>query len=294
MLERSKLYAESWNVAWRKKQPSLLIGDCHTEFHVIKNSFRYWAADPFAFEENNELYIFAELYDYIRRRGILGFYKLTGEKSGKWIPIIVEDFHMSYPCIFRMGADIYIMPEANQGEQLFWYKATEFPYKWEKVKVLYKDVRYADTTPLLPGEYNHFVTYEVTDPYHPKFIYLDTENPDNNQVLNFSNVELRRSAGSPFELNGKIFRPAQNCTDDYGKGLIFYEDTIINESVFEEYEVKRVFSEELTFDHKIFLDGMHTYNISENYEVIDIKTRRLNVLNLLSRFWGKAAARMKG
>ena len=49
MLEKSKLFAESWNVAWRKKAPGEILDDLNTEFKVIKNGFRYWAADPFVF-----------------------------------------------------------------------------------------------------------------------------------------------------------------------------------------------------------------------------------------------------
>ena len=49
---------------------------------------------------------------------------------------------------------------------------------------------------------------------------------------------------------------------------------------------------QLNFSKKIYLDGMHTYNASEEYEVIDIKTRRFNILNFMFRLLGKV--RRKG
>jgi len=75
MFERTALFAESWNVAWRKKNRESILTDKITPFAIIKNSFRYWAADPFLFEHENQVYIFVELYDYIKCRGCLGYCK---------------------------------------------------------------------------------------------------------------------------------------------------------------------------------------------------------------------------
>lgn len=47
MFERTALFAESWNVAWRKINRESILTDKITPFAIIKNSFRYWAADPF-------------------------------------------------------------------------------------------------------------------------------------------------------------------------------------------------------------------------------------------------------
>ena len=75
MFERTALFAESWNVAWRKINREGILTDKITPFAIIKNSFRYWAADPFLFEHENQVYIFVELYDYIKCRGCLGYCK---------------------------------------------------------------------------------------------------------------------------------------------------------------------------------------------------------------------------
>ena len=40
------------------------------------------------------------------------------------------------------------------------------------------------------------------------------------------------------------------------------------------------------------MDGMHTYNASENYEVVDIKTRRFNILNFVFRLLNKVKQRL--
>ena len=56
---------------------------------------------------------------------------------------------------------------------------------------------------------------------------------------------------------------------------------------YSEEEIQRVFPEDLSYSQEIYLDGMHTYNRLDKYEVIDVKTRRFNLLNLASRIIGK-------
>ena len=94
MKKISILFSESWNVAWRKKGTGSLLHDKKSIFHVIRNPIRYWAADPFLFESKGKHYIFAELYDYVKRRGTIGYYSFDQKK---WISVIKEDYHLSYP-----------------------------------------------------------------------------------------------------------------------------------------------------------------------------------------------------
>ena len=54
-----------------------------------------------------------------------------------------------------------------------------------------------------------------------------------------------------------------------------------------EDEVLELKPEQLVLSHTLYLTGMHTYNCTENYEVIDIKTRRFNLLNFIFRLVGK-------
>ena len=55
----------------------------------------------------------------------------------------------------------------------------------------------------------------------------------------------------------------------------------------EEKEVYHVTPRQLRFQRRIFLRGMHTYSATDEFEVIDIKTRRLSPLNLFYRVLGK-------
>ena len=90
-----------------------------------------------------------------------------------------------------------------------------------------------------------------------------------------------------FEYKGKRIRPAQDCVEDYGTGIIFYEYGMTSNGEYYEDEVLELKPEQLVLSHTLYLTGMHTYNCTENYEVIDIKTRRFNLLNFIFRLVGK-------
>ena len=59
---------------------------------------------------------------------------------------------------------------------------------------------------------------------------------------------------------------------DYASGCVYFAD-----------EELHLTPEDLRYSTNILLDGMHTYSATEEFEVIDIKTRRLNLVNLVMR-----------
>ena len=283
MLERTGFFAESWNVAWRKKTQGILLENQSEPFNILKNSFRNWAADPFVFKYNGETYIFAELYDYILARGCLGYCKWQGDHFGKWKKVISEPYHLSYPCIFEKDDGIYIMPESGADRSLYCYKAIRFPDQWKRMPILRKDVVLGDTTPFTWNDHDYAFSYDVenTQSYYLKL--LDLENPKKD--CDFKKLELqemRRPAGKIFQHKGRWIRPAQNCTHSYGEGLVFYEFTL-NDEFFREEAVEHIYPHELQFSKMIPMDGMHTYNFNDEFEIIDLKTRRFNLLNFVCR-----------
>ncbi len=116
------------------------------EFQLIPNTWRYWAADPFLYEHEGKVYLFAELYDFVHRKGVIGFAEWKNNRFTKWKPIIEEPFHMSYPHVFGHNGDVYMIPETYQAKKLILYKATRFPCEWELCKTLLTGESLVDTT----------------------------------------------------------------------------------------------------------------------------------------------------
>lgn len=282
-LKQSKLYAESWNVAYRFKPTGSILTDKETPFCIIPNSYKFWAADPFVFDYKNDIYVFAELYDYKLRRGVIGYSKLNGNKFGEWIPVICESYHMSYPFIFEHNGDIYMIPETSGANALILYKAVDFPVEWEKEQIIKDNVKWVDTT--LFKRANGFVAFTESI---GKIEDLKLQLNDSLDIISSEIIDCEtnkfRCGGRMFEYDDKLVRVCQDCSEKYGGALYF---RFCDKNSLSELTSQHITPEELSFDTSVYLDGIHTYNSLTNIEVIDIKTRRLNLINFIYRFAGK-------
>lgn len=97
------------------------------------------------------------------------------------------------------------------------------------------------------------------------------------KLLPQNDPKIFRSGGRPFVYKGRSYRVCQDCRTGYGKALYFRSD---------DHEL-HLTPHDLNYTKQILLDGMHTYSATEGFEVIDLKTRRLNPLNLAMRIIGK-------
>ncbi|WP_435645154.1 glucosamine inositolphosphorylceramide transferase family protein [Butyricicoccus porcorum] len=284
-IQNTPLFAESWNAAYRKKSIGTILEDHDTPFHIIKNSSRFWAADTMVYEYNGETYLFAELYDYKLCRGTLGVALFDGIQFGAWKQIIVEPFHLSYPLVFERENCIYMLPETSEVGQLRLYKAVQFPYKWELYKVIKDGVHWVDTT--LFKQRDIFIGFtQSLDGERGNLRFELDQNFDiyDIQKLPTEKIETYRNGGRFFELPDGMIRVCQDCVDDYGAALFFRK---YDNHCHHELKNIHISPQDLKFDRHIFLQGMHTYTATDKFEVIDVKTRRLNLINLFFRLKNK-------
>lgn len=240
------------------------------------------------FEHNGETYIFAELFDYLRRRGVIGYSKLRSNGSfSRWKEIIVEPYHMSYPQIFEYNGEIYIVPETGSGRTLDMYRAVDFPDKWEKSVNLAKDVIFADTTLLNRGGKLYALACDMERTKNSELVLFGV-----NENMKLCSTELgcvvndpvtARAAGKMFEYGGKLIRVSQDCSEEYGKRLSFLEVDSDFDSYYREKTVKIVDVKNLNIIGIKNPLRVHTYNSSENYEVIDVYSANKSLLNLFGR-----------
>ena len=175
---------------------------------IIKPEIDTYEADPFLFKE----YLFFELYDY--NKGVIAC-----RKDGKTEVVLERPYHLSFPCIFEDNGQVYMLPETVNNRQLELYRANNFPYDWELVKIIKH------------GWYDDPIIYKQDESF-----YIFTTEGENNlrvfrsakllgeweQVYSDSSKQYR-SAGNIFKRNGKSIRPVQDCERGYGQGIIFYE-----------------------------------------------------------------------
>ena len=222
---------EFWTIAYRKREEKTILEDTKRPFRIIRNTWRYWAADPHLFEENGEVFVFAELYDRILRRGVIGYCRLTDNGYTPWRVALKMPFHLSYPHIFRQNDGIYMIPESYVGNEIAIYKAVQFPDQWEKIRVLQSDICAVDTTWITSGEQRWLLTYRLQKE-QGDLMLMSSDGKTSWCIA--ENDPYVRPAGPIFRHAEEQFRPAQNCEGAYGKALRFYKVEEVRDSQYRE------------------------------------------------------------
>lgn len=284
---KNLIVKEEWNVALRERGKDLLLTDDNGDnFKVIKNSFRYWCADPFIYSQGEKDYLFFEMYDRLKSKGVIGYRVIENGKIGKMKKAIECKKHLSFPFIFRDNNDIYIMPESSEEKDLKVFKAKSFPNCWEMEKCLLSDEKVCDT--VIYKDY--LLTMKLEENRELDGITMYKFNGDKLEKTKVNPIvtgaENSRLAGSIFSFKDKTYRVSQDCSNGYGIALNFNEINEINENEYKETLVKRIELKDISFKLNKKYRGIHTYNFNEKYEVIDVKKKlRPHFANFLNIFY---------
>lgn len=72
LCELSYVNHYEWHVVIRKRGGKTLYQGNGEGFTPVSNDWRYWRADPFLFRHQNKDYLFVEMYDRWKRKGVIG------------------------------------------------------------------------------------------------------------------------------------------------------------------------------------------------------------------------------
>lgn len=198
-------------------------------FHIIgekgfRKNFSYQStiADPFLFVKDLVLYVF---YEAQTDFGAGEIWAQSMNAVGEWSNhgcVIKENFHLSYPQVFAYKNNIYMVPEAAASGNVFLYRSTLFPIKWERSKVLVAESLLDPSIIIRPEGIYLFGTTRSDDlkMYHSRsfedeFVELD--------VVISNCKSTARNAGAILEVNNKIYRVAQDCKRKYGEKIHVFE-----------------------------------------------------------------------
>ncbi len=143
-------------------------------------------------------------------------------------PVLRAAHHLSYPYVFRDGAEIFMIPESCEARRVELWAATDFPTGWTPVRVLLEGVVAVDASVLRhDGLYWMWLneSFEGGRLDDETFLYFSdrldtgwTPHPRNPVV---SDARRARPAGRPFLHGDVLIRPAQDCTGRYGSHVVF-------------------------------------------------------------------------
>lgn len=241
---------------------------------------RFWYADPMLVEYENKNYLFCERFDRNNQKGDIVCCEIIKSNIKSIKPVIIERFHLSYPSVFNINNDIFMIPETSEVNKIILYKAKKFPLEWEFFCEFEMDSKLVD--------HNIFI-------FHNKVFLLTSELNKNDLLkskLRLFELDLNnRFIFESFDLKiknnmyvynsrggGKIFfndknqmvRPVQvSKKNEYGYCLDFNILHIKN-GILEEKLENRLMPDDININN-LNIKGVHTYCINNNYEVIDIK-----------------------
>ena len=265
--------SEFWTIAYRKRLGDRTLPEnTETPFVAIPNSWRYWYADPHLICRDGKTWVFAEAYDRVLRRGVISCCTIDEDGAGPWKVVLKQPYHLSYPHLLCRGEDVYMIPESYVANEISVFRAVRFPDRWEKVAVLKTGEESVDSTVFHWDSQRWMMTMTMSGGADRLMLYKLSEDGSLNAGCCVREADANtRPAGHLFRAAGKVIRPAQDCTESYGCALNFYEVKDVAEDRYEETLIRKLHPDEvrsnLNYPHR----GLHTYNFTDSYEVIDIK-----------------------
>lgn len=222
-------------------------------------------ADPFGILHKGKLCILYENYDYENKVGEI--WAKVGERCEKVIELPV---HASYPFLIQENGEIYCVPETNAANEVAIYKAKDFPWKWEKVSILF-EAPASDATFLKHNDL-WFCFYTLAGAPHSKLyiryaknVFGEWKEHPKNPVK--EDIGSSRPAGTIFAHEGKIYRPTQDCSKTYGGSVTICEIKKLTEREFEEETVKKI----EPYSDGEYRYGLHTLSSVNGMTLIDGK-----------------------
>jgi hypothetical protein len=277
---RHLLYRDQWGFAYAIHDAPAPALSPYRFVHVVPPRDRFWA-DPFPARKGNDHYVFFEeliagsVHDNKRKAHISAMRVDADGPAGPPFKVLDTACHLSYPYVFEWQGQHYLMPETAGNRTVELYKCEEFPHRWTFVKNLLENVNAVDPTLFFHGgRWWLFASIAIEGSRNVDELHLfhadDPLGPWMPHVRNpvKSDVRSSRPAGRPFEVDGNLYRPAQDCSRRYGYAVVINQVLRLDLAEYEEIEVSR-----LTPEWRADVTATHTLNRTTDMTVIDASFR---------------------
>jgi len=203
-----------------------------------------FVADPFLFHEDGNWYMFFEVLNTGNGRGEIGLATSADGLNWSYDQIVLfENWHLSYPLVFKYDGEYYLVPETYRVKEVRIYRATNFPYDWTYYSTLIDGKDFVDPTIF---RYNNVWWMFVSDTSSSNcYLYYSdnltegwTEHPMSPVVSN--DDSKARPGGRSFVIDqDRIIRIAQKDDVTYGEQVRAFEVDKLTKTDYAEHEVSQ-------------------------------------------------------
>jgi hypothetical protein len=203
-----------------------------------------FVADPFLIWHDGLWYLFFEVLNEITYKGEIAVAVSEDARLWKYRGVVlVEDWNVSYPYVFRWQGSFYMMPEMYEQDCVRLYRAESFPFEWQPVADLIEDGPVADPSPFRFGE--SWWMFLCSRPLHNDVLRLYrsdnlmgpwVEHPASPIIT--GDRRSARPAGRVLPRKNSVLRFAQDCHPSYGSAGRAFEITHLTTNEYAERPVE--------------------------------------------------------
>ena len=273
-----RLYRQQWNCAVIKRPIAEVAGLLGEDAQSRALDAALWlpepkggfVADPFGYRVGpDDDRILVEMYDWKRAIGTIATCRFDGRMFGPYETLLDAASHLSYPFVLHHGGETLFVPENAEAREVSAYglAATGAAVRKRSLirdrplidsSIVVRDGRYwlfgVENAGARNAELNIHIADDLFGAWRP-------------HARNPVKVDLAsaRPAGTPFEHEGQLYRPAQDCSRRYGGSVVVNRVLELTETSFAEEPAALVSPKGLRrYDH-----GLHTLSQLGDYTLID-------------------------
>jgi hypothetical protein len=223
-------YAPHWQIGWRYSETADVwrTGDLSgPAWNVLQDPGHRFYADPFPIRWQGRTFVFFEDLDHRVGKGTISAVEFSCDGPvAEVVPVLEEPWHLSYPFLIEDGGELWMIPESSEHRDVPIYKCIRFPDKWERHCTLLSGLELSDVTITRHnGLYYLFGAWrdgaggysDTLAIYHAERLFGPWSPHASNPVL--MDRASVRPAGNFVNIQGRMWRPVQDCTNGYGGAL---------------------------------------------------------------------------
>ncbi len=260
-------------------------------FRMLRPTLRYWYADPIPAYIDGEEYLFCEVFDRKKQKGLIGVstFDTHGRLSRPQV-ILEESFHLSFPLVFTYQGETYLLPESEGSNELRLYRMNGNAFSFNFERTLCKDVKLVDTVVFEQDGELLFLSCEENEenPKETRLRLFGTHDLKNGEFTEYpvmsKDYSYATRNGGPIVTDGKRqLRVIQESTpNEYGRNLKITELRQLSRNGLEEDFLRDIFLDDLSvpWPGTYRRQGTHTYGCGEKHEFLDVSFNRFHLGNI--------------